>query len=202
MALSANAVNQNASRNRLLNKLNYAMSNDAEDIGTGATGDVIIVLDASDNYEAKYADADNIREITKAIVTVANENTTLLAANTGKPHLVANVSADRTFTLPSPAAGLEFEFIANAVVADGHDWIIDAGSDTNYFTGGVVHMDTNSTATDEVAVPIRPDGDSNSVLKINVPDVSTRVRVISDGTLWNVSGTVVSTTAPAFSNQA
>lgn len=63
MALSANADNQNATTSRILNKLNYALSNVAEDITTAATGDIVLLLDASDNYELKYGDAANILEL-------------------------------------------------------------------------------------------------------------------------------------------
>lgn len=134
------------------------------------------------------------------MVTVSDADTTILATDSGKPHLVSNVSADRTITLPAPAEGLEYEFIANAVVADGHDWIFTTGSNTNYFTGGIVHLDTDSDAAGDEIVSVRPDGNSNSVLQINLPDVSTRVRFVCDGTLWNVSGIAVSATAPAFSD--
>lgn len=136
------------------------------------------------------------------MITVSDADTTILATNSGKPHLVANVSADRTITLPAAAEGLVFEFIANAVVADGHDWIFDTGSDTNYFTGGIVHLDADAGSAGDEIVPVQPDGNSNSVLQINLPDVGTRVKFVCDGTLWNVSGIAVSATAPAFSDQA
>ena len=135
------------------------------------------------------------------IVSVPDAATAILAANSGKPHLVANVSADRTFTLPTPASGLDFEFIATVGAADGHDWIIDTGSNTNYFVGAIVHLDTDSDAAGDEVVMLAPDGNSNSKLQINLPQGGTRVRVICDGTLWTVSGFAVSTTVPAFADQ-
>lgn len=134
-------------------------------------------------------------------IAVGDANTSLSALNSGKPHLVANVSADRTFTLPAVAAGLDFEFIATVGAADGHDWIISTGSDTNYFVGGIVHIDTDSDAAGDEIVVVSPDGNSNSKLQINLPQGGTRVRVICDGTLWTVSGQAVSVTAPAFADQ-
>lgn len=151
---------------------------------------------------ATGAEINAAADVSARLVSVADDDYTVLAANSGKPHLVANVSADRTFTLPAPASGLEFEFIANAVVADGHDWIFNTGSDTNYFTGGIVHLDTDAGSAGDEIVPVQPDGDSNSKLQINLPDVGTRVKFVSDGTLWNVSGFAVSATAPAFADQA
>lgn len=132
---------------------------------------------------------------------LGDANATISAANSGKPHLVANVSADRTFTLPAAAAGLDFEFIAQVGAADGHDWIITTGSDTNYFVGAIVHLDTDSDAAGDELVVVSPDGNSNSKLQINLPQGGTVVRVICDGTLWTVSGFAVSATAPAFADQ-
>jgi hypothetical protein len=135
------------------------------------------------------------------VIAVGDANTSLSASNSGKPHLVANVSADRTFTLPTAAAGLDFELIATVGAADGHDWIITTGSDTNYYVGAIVHLDTDSDAAGDEIVVVAPDGNSNSKLQINLPQGGTRVRVICDGTLWTVEGFAVSTTAPAFADQ-
>lgn len=134
-------------------------------------------------------------------VAVGDANYSVLATNSGKPHLVANVSADRTFTLPTPVDGLDFEFIAQVGAADGHDWIITTGSDTNYFLGGVVHLDTDASTGAAEVVAVAPDLNSNSKLQINLPAGGTRVRFVCDGTLWTVSGFAVSATAPAFGDQ-
>lgn len=131
-------------------------------------------------------------------VAVGDAAYSILAANTGKPHLVANVSADRTFTFPAEADGLEFEFYAQVGVADGHDWIFDTGSDTNYFLGGVLHIDTDAIASSAM---IPSDGNSNSKLQINLPQGGTWLKFVCDGTLWTVTGTVNSVTAPAFADQ-
>jgi hypothetical protein len=135
------------------------------------------------------------------VIAVADANTSILAANSGKPHLVANVSADRTFTLPTAAAGLDFELIATVGAADGHDWIISTGSNTNYFVGAITHMDSDADAAGDEIVTVAPNGSSNSKLQINLPQGGTMVRVICDGTLWCVYGRAVSTTAPTFADQ-
>lgn len=138
---------------------------------------------------------------TGRVIAIPDAATALIAADSGKPLLVANVSADRTFTLPAAAAGLDYEFIATVGAADGHDWIISTGSDTNYFVGGIVHLDTDSDAAGDEVVVVAPDGNSNSKLQINLPQGGTVVRLICDGTLWTVSGFAVSTTAPTFADQ-
>lgn len=156
------------------------------------------------NVENRFADKE-VRvgrlSLTSSPVAVGDANYTVLAANSGKPHLVANVSADRTFTLPTARAGLDYEFIAQVGAADGHDWIITTGSDTNYFLGGITHLDSDADAAGDEIVTVAPDGNSNSKLQINLPQGNTVVRVICDGTLWTVCGQAVSTTAPTFADQ-
>lgn len=189
---------------RILNKLQYAIANLASASGALATDDRIPIADASDDYEIKYATPAEV--LTAAVasgrrVSIPDANTAILAANSTKPHLIENVSADRTFTLPTPADGLDFEFIATVGAADGHDWIFTTGSDTNYFIGAIVHLDTDADAAGDEIVMLAPDGNSNSKLQINLPQGGTRVRFICDGTLWVVSGFAVSTTVPAFADQ-
>jgi len=217
MALSAGSAFKSATTDRTLNKLAYAIANKAEDITTATTSDRIPIVDASADYEVKYADGDNILEVigvtataaelnsaadvSARIVSVPDAATNISAANSGKPHLVANVSADRIFTLPTAAAGLDFEFIATVSAADGHDWIISSGSNTNYFIGSIVHLDTDANSAGDEIVVVAPNGSTNSKLQINVPEGGTVVRVVCNGTLWVVSGTAVSATAPAFADQ-
>lgn len=150
---------------------------------------------------ATAAELNAAADVSARLIAVGNANYTILAANSGRPHIVTNVSADRTFTLPTPAAGLDFEFIADVGAADGHAWIFDTGSDTNFFTGGVVHLDADAGSGGDEVVPVGSDLNSNSKLTINLPDAGTRVRFICNGTTWTVVGTVVSATAPAFADQ-
>lgn len=138
---------------------------------------------------------------TAAVIEMSDANYTILAENSKKPHVIANVSADRTFSFPAEADGLDFEFIPDLNAADGHDWIFDTGSNTNYFTGGVVFLDTDAQDAADEIVLTAPDGDSNSKFQVNLPQPGTRVRFICNGTTWNVSGQVVSTTAPSFADQ-
>ena len=136
-----------------------------------------------------------------AVIALGDANASILAVNSGKPHTIADVAADRTYTLPTPAAGLSFEFFPKLNAADGHDWIFTTGSNTNYFMGGVTHIDTDSDAAGDEIVLVVPNGSSNSKLQVNLPQPGTMLRFICDGTLWTVAGIVVSATAPAFADQ-
>lgn len=134
-------------------------------------------------------------------VLLTDANATITEANSGKTHIIANVSADRTFTLPSPKAGLNYTFIPQVAAADGHDWIFDTGSDTNFFIGGVVHLDVDSDAAGDEVVIVGSDLNSNSKFQVNLPNPGTEVKMFCDGTNWYISGFVTSATAPAFADQ-
>lgn len=171
--------------------------NDQLSTATPTAADSIIIHDASAGAPAKTT----IATIRNQVVAVADADTAISANNSGATHIVANVSADRTFTLPTAAAGLTFEFIADISTADGHDWIISTGSNTNYFTGGVTHLDADSgTGADEI-VPVFPNGSSNSKLQVNLPQGGTWIKVICNGTTWTVTGVAISATAPTFGDQ-
>ena len=169
------------------------------DYGLGnVTAAISAVLDA---ITATAAEINAVADVSGQRVLITDADTAIQAANSNKPHIIADVSADRTFTLPTPADGLMFEFVPKLNAADGHDWIFTTGSDTNYFTGGVIHLDTDSDAAGDELALVVPDGNSNSKLQVNLPQPGTRVRFICDGTLWNIDGQVVSTTAPTFADQ-
>jgi hypothetical protein len=137
--------------------------------------------------------------ITYVPVSVPDAATyTVRAENSGLTHYIPNLTADITITLPAPKAGLWFEFAYSGVAADAQDWIINTGSDTNYFDGGLQFIDNDT----DVVAPIAGDGNSNSKLTVLTPDVGTRIRVESrNGTLWTLSGFVGSATIPSFADQ-
>ena len=123
---------------------------------------------------------------------------TVLADSAGLVHYFPNFTSSCTITLPSPKAGMWFEFVYAGVAADAQNTIITTGSDTNYFIGGVQFIDNDT----DVVAPVQPDGNSNSKLTLVTPDVGTRIRVEStNGTLWALSGFVGSATVPTFADQ-
>ncbi|HEX9595280.1 MAG TPA: hypothetical protein VF982_00240 [Anaerolineales bacterium] len=138
--------------------------------------------------------------VTHVPVTIAIGETavTILSENSGLTHYVLDLTSTCTFTLPSPAAGLWFDFVCAADAAEAQNWVIDTGSDTNYFQGGLVFLDQDGDAI----APIDGDGNSNSKLTIVTPEPGTRIRVESgNGTTWILSGYVLSATTPSFADQ-
>lgn len=141
--------------------------------------------------------------VTHVAVSIPDAATyTVLANNAGVMHYFPDFTATCTATLPTPKAGLWFEFIYKGVAADAQNFVITTGSDTNYFVGGVLHLDTDAGAGSDELVTVYPDGNSNSKLTLVTPGAATRIRVeCQDGTLWVVSGYAVSATVPTFADQ-
>ena len=123
---------------------------------------------------------------------------TVLADNSGIMHYFPDFTSTCTITLPAPKAGLWFQFAYSGVAADAQDVVINTGSDTNYFIGGIQFCDNDGN----LVSPIAGDGNSNSKLTVVKPDVGTCFRVESaNGITWNLSGFVGSETIPSFADQ-
>lgn len=131
-------------------------------------------------------------------ITLTDANATILAANSGKVHTIANVSADRTFTLPPVADGLNYKFVAEVGAADGHDWIFVAAATADLFKGGVWFLDTDAGPPTTVANVVADQSDDDQ-LQVNLPQGGTAIEMYCDGTYWIVSGAVASAAAPVFS---
>lgn len=129
---------------------------------------------------------------------------TIEAANSGKLHVMPDLTADCTIDLPTPASGMNFTFMFGGAAADAQDWIFDTGSNTNFFIGGVMHVDADAGAAADETIPVFPDGNSNSILTVLTPSAGTILHFWSDDTNWYVNGTVVSASASAaaFTDQA
>lgn len=135
------------------------------------------------------------------IVTVTDAATyAVLAANSGKTHIVPNLTADCTITMPTAAAGLEYTFISKAVAADAQNWIFSTGG-ANFWLGGLAFADTDAGAgADEIHAGLFPNGSSNDFVTIVTPSAGTRIHVVCDGTNWIINGQVFSATVPTASD--
>lgn len=132
-------------------------------------------------------------------VSLADGNASLTAATNGGGvvNIVPNGTQDNTYTLPAPVAGTSFTFVYGGGAADATDFIINTGSNTNYFIGGVMFNDTD----DGAASVVFSDGNSNSKLQVNVPAFAQITVLAKDSTNWQIWGIVAAATAPAFADQ-
>ena len=111
----------------------------------------------------------------------------------------ADVDADRTYSLPTPKAGMEFNFVFQHTAADGHDIIIDTqeADNSHFFKGGVSFLTTGAATIGTVF----SNGSSNSTMGIRVPGHFIITIVGINTTQYHVSGIVASATTPDFGDQ-
>jgi len=134
------------------------------------------------------------------VVTTNTALTITEALHGGRMVIVGNVAADRIITLPTPIAGLTFRFTSNVgTSADGHDvqFQISGGGGSLFYQGAVTFLDTDN----EISV-IAPDGDSNDFLNVHLPFHYDLTFIGVSASLYHVTGTVTSATAPTFADAA
>ena len=150
--------------------------------------------DTLNNSSGKYGGRSN-----DVVFVIDAAAVTLNSADSGKVHVIPDLTADSTFSLPSAEAGLAYEFWYGGTAADTHDWLIDTGADANYFVGGLVLDDTD----DGSSVVVDSNGSSNSKMAVLTPIAGTLVKLVCDGVKWYVNGQVVSATdaAVTFADQ-
>ena len=104
-------------------------------------------------------------------------------------------STDKTWTLPTPIAGMTFKFVYGHTAASGtYDIAISAGTGNSvWFDGAVCHV----TGT---PVMVFSDGNSNELLNILTPGGFEINLVAVSTTVWMVSGWVFSAAAPTFAD--
>ncbi len=121
---------------------------------------------------------------------------TVLAANTGKRHIIGDHAQVTTIQLPTEAAGLNYEFWYYGAAAETHDHIILTTGNGNAFKGGVVFLDVANAISQS-----NGNGSSNSSLTLNNMNGGTFIKMFCDGTNWFVTGNVVSDAAPTWADQ-
>lgn len=123
---------------------------------------------------------------------------TVLKQNSGALHVLPNLTADITITLPAAVAGMKYRFIYGGAAADAQDWAIATAATSSLFKGGLVHLDTDAGAAGDEVVPVFADASNDDTMTVLTPDAGTQITLESDGTHWYVDGVVVSATAPSF----
>ena len=130
-------------------------------------------------------------------ITLGDEDTTLTAtANGGRINVVPAITSNRTLTLPSPTAGVWFKIIYGGAAEEAQNLIIDTGSDTNYYIGGVVHIQSDADSAS-----IYSDGNSNSKLTLTDFGIFEINLLAKDSTNWIIWGYQEGADAPAFADQ-
>ena len=130
-------------------------------------------------------------------ITFSDADTTLTAtANAGRVNVVPAITGNRTITLPSPTAGVWFRFIYGGVAEEAENLIFDTGSDTNYFIGGIIHIQSDADSGSYYS-----DGNSNSKLTLTDFGLFEINILAKDSTNWIIWGHQEGADVPAFSDQ-
>lgn len=155
---------------------------------TAADGEVIRIK--WQPFEASFADNANIIQTTVTRTLTNSDNGAIISCDT--------TSNDIAITLPTAVDGLHFVFMIPK--AGANDLEIISPSATNYFHGGVIHLDANIGGAGIEVATIVSNYSSNDYLTLLIAAAGTRIEMICDGTLWYVAGTVISDTPPVFAD--
>ncbi len=119
----------------------------------------------------------------------------VLAANSGKTHIILEQTSSITLNLPVIAAGLSYKFIMGGVATEAQNWVIVATT-PSFYNGGIAWTDLND-AESNLAV-VYANGTSHLTMTVTTPAAGTEIEIYSNGTEWFVHATVISDSTPAF----
>ena len=132
----------------------------------------------------------------------ASSNTLTEAANAGRVNLIPNVAGDIVYVLPTPIAGMTFEFITSQgatsglTAADGHDVQIATAGTSIFYAGQIMHHDTGETG--QTTVVIWPNGTNHYRMNMLLP-ASVHIWLYGvSSTVWALSGWIASASTPTF----
>ena len=132
-----------------------------------------------------------------APVALGDEDKTLDAAtHSGRVLAVPAIGGNRTITLPAPVAGQTYKFIYAGAAEETENLIIVTPGNSNFFLGGIVHLDSNADNASVYA-----DGNSNSKLTLTDFGVFEINIVAKDSTNYYIWGYQEGADAPAFADQ-
>ena len=130
-------------------------------------------------------------------VALGDENKTLdNATHSGRTLVVPALAANRTITLPAPVAGAHFKLIYGGAAEEAENLIIVTPVNTNFFIGGIVHLDSNA---DNLSV--YSDGNSNSSLTLTDFGLFEINILAKDSTNYYIWGYAEGADVPAFADQ-
>ena len=130
-------------------------------------------------------------------VALGDEDKTLdNATHSGRTLVVPALASNRTITLPAPVAGSHFKLIYGGAAEEAENLIIVTPGNTNFFIGGIVHLDSNA---DNVSV--YSDGNSNSQLTLTDFGLFEINILAKDSTNYYIWGYQEGADVPAFADQ-
>ena len=131
------------------------------------------------------------------VIATDSASNAIDAESSGCIVVIDTSSNDVTCTLPTAEVGLNYTFI---VTIGGNDLELVSPSATNFFIGGLVHLDANAGSSGDEVAPVVSDNNSNDFCTMLLAEAGTRVEVVCDGTNWHIGGYSLSNTIPSFTD--
>jgi len=165
-----------------------------------ARADLLHVIDDVDGTPTnkKVTIGEYANALSAPVVLSTSTSSLTEAANAGRVNLIPNVASDIVYTLPTPIAGMTFEFITSQgatgglAAADGHDVQIATASSSIFFAGQILHT---GIAT---PVVIWPNGTAHYRMNMLLP-ASVHIWLYGvSATVWALSGWIASASTPTF----
>ena len=171
-------------------------------IGTAtAREDLIHVVDdpSGTPLNKKVTIAEMVNALAAPVTLADAASTTLTAAtNAGRTNMVIDTGQASTYVLPTPSAGLTFKFVYIGAATDTSSHIFKTTGDTMFFKGVLAHHDLNVTG--QTTNVVFPDGDSNSVITLAIPEAYEINLVGVSATVYAISGFTAGNTPVAFAD--
>jgi len=165
-----------------------------------ARADLLHVIDDVDGTPTnkKVTIGEYANALAAPVVLSTSTSSLTEAANAGRVNLIPNVASDIVYTLPTPIAGMTFEFITSQgatgglAAADGNDVQIATASSSIFFAGQILHT---GIAT---PVVIWPNGTAHYRMNMLLP-ASVHIWLYGvSATVWALSGWIASASTPTF----
>ncbi len=182
-------------------------------VGTGTDPAEITVLDTLDGLTSSAAELNILDGVTATAaqinaatvpasgVVIITDATpyAVLAADSGKTHIVSEQTSSITINLPAAAAlGLDYEFVMGGVAVEAQNWVFVATTPA-FVNGGVAFADTDAGAgADEIHLGVYGNGSSHLTFTVVTPAAGTYVRFVGNGTEWVLTGQIFSATVPTM----
>jgi hypothetical protein len=178
-------------------------------LSIGASGSATAVtstaaeLNILDGVTATAEEMNSVVDGSKSYLRTTSGTTSvaLTTGQSGRTIFLPDFAAACTYQLPTEEAGLRYTFVYAGLAEDAHGIILQSTTNTNYFIGGLLSIDTTTGAGGSEVDCVYPDGNSNSKLTCATIGAGTRFSVMCNGTQWYLEGQVVGGTAPAFADQ-
>jgi len=163
---------------------------------TSARGDLLHVIDdpSGTPINKKVTIGEMANALSAPVLLSAGTQNLTEATHAGRMLIVPDQSGASILTLPTPKIGMSMRFTYGGAAIDTANTAISAGTgNTLFFLGNLLFSDTDNAHS-----VVYSDNDSNELITLITPFNFDVLCTGISATTWQVSGYVLSATAPTF----